>query len=96
MVIFHSYVSHYQRVSAGLGCDFLRINPLLTFKRTNQEELMPEESKPDSLTMTGGIIVRYKGKGKAGDRTAPGGFGWLETMRSIEKLQTLRRQIITI
>ena len=32
---------------------------------SDQEELMPEESKPDSLAMTGGIIVRYKGKGKA-------------------------------
>lgn len=33
-----------------------------------KEELMPEESKPDSLAMTGGIIVRYKGKGKAGGK----------------------------
>lgn len=40
-----------------------------------KEELMPEESKPDSLTMTGGIIVRYKGKGKAGGKGKGGKSG---------------------
>ncbi|CAJ1376709.1 unnamed protein product [Effrenium voratum] len=30
-----------------------------------KEELMPEESRPETAMMMGGVIVRYKGKGKA-------------------------------